>query len=179
MAQEIISLPVGSSILQFQVRFSDRKVSRYDLEEELKATQDSLDQELINQPSKFAWVATLHAVALSYRDEIKQGLEMLSAELDREYRSKAATTQDKMTETSLRSQILVDSRYKQRYDDFLKACTDERVLKVAREAFEQRSQLLIAYAANKRAELNARVSVGAEEVRGIMGTGPGHRRRPS
>lgn len=181
MAQDesgVISLPVGREVLQFQVQFSDRKKVSYDLEKELRWTEDSLNKDLIENPTRFAWMATLHAVALSYRDELKQGLDVFYAELDSQYRIDAQHRGEKTTENSLRALVLMDQRYQQRQEQYMKALSDERILKVGREAFEQRAQMLMTFAANKRAEFDTRIRMGKKDVEEIMGSGPGHRPPP-
>lgn len=142
-----------------------KTVSDFDLQAELEIDPTELDKELIEQPSKFAWVASLHEHAKDMANQLKSELEELKAELDTEVRIKAAEEETKVTEAMVKNLVLQDDRYKFANEAYLAANRLANLLGVGREAFNMRANMLISLSANKRMELDTEISSLADIVK--------------
>lgn len=134
------------------------KVDEFDLQAELDIDPTQLDRELIEQPSKFAWVATLHEYAKDMAQQRKMELEETKAELDTEVRVQATEDEMKVTEAMVRNLVLQDKRYKLANEEYLDANRTAALLGVARESFNMRSNMLISLSANRRMELDTEIT---------------------
>lgn len=110
-----------------------------ELKSKLRIDEHALEEAWRDQPDLFYQVASEQALALSIRDEVKQDLEELEAEVDIELRKDAATSGEKTTETQIQSNKKVDKRVKAMNDKFLEKRHLAERWKVLRDAYEQRS----------------------------------------
>ena len=110
-----------------------------DLKAKLRIDEHALEVAWRDQPDLFYQVANEHALALSIRDESKQDLEELEAEVDMELRRDAATSGEKTTETQIQSNKKTDKRVRAANDSFLEKRYIAEQWKVLRDAYEQRS----------------------------------------
>lgn len=112
------------------------------LEQGLKIDEHALDEALTEQPQLFYNVAKELALAISKRDAAKQNVKLVEAEADAAFRSGAAQSGDKITETAVANAVRADKGVIAAGADLIKY--DERValLSALRDAFTQRSYAL-------------------------------------
>lgn len=112
------------------------------LEQKLQIDEHALDIALREHPDLFYKVASELALAISNRDEAKQNLEELEAEVDGELRRAAATSGEKTTEKEIESNKKIDKRVKAANDHFLAERLNSAKLTALKDAYEQRSYAL-------------------------------------
>ena len=112
------------------------------LEDKLQINQHALDVALREHPDLFYKVASELALAISNRDESKQDLDELEAQVDIELRNAAAVSGDKTTENQILSNKKVDRRVKAANDKFLAERLNTAKWTALKEAYEARSYAL-------------------------------------
>jgi hypothetical protein len=112
------------------------------LEDKLKIDQHSLDTALREHPDLFYKVASELALAISNRDEAKQDVDEVEAEVDMELRKDAATSGAKTTEKEIESNRKVDKNVRAANDRFLAKRYEAAKWTALKEAYEARSYAL-------------------------------------
>ena len=143
------------SVLNFEVALNGKTYDN-DAATALRIDRTNLDEEFANQHTRFAYYATLHEMAKDKAARLKVSLETLYAQLDHEKRMAAKAVQAadpkfKYTESMCENEIKTDQRYQLKQQEMLDANQLAGVLGVAREAFQQRKDMLISLGANARA----------------------------
>jgi len=146
-------------------------VKEYDLGDELAIDPTNLDEELINQPTKYAWAATLAEHAKDFAAQKKMELEELKAELDIEVRTQAAKGETKVTEATVKHMVLQMDSFKEAQQELLAAQKTAQLLTVARDSFSQRANMLISLSANRRVELDGEISALVKKYKGKVSKG--------
>ena len=118
------------------------------LKDGLRIDEHSLDTALRDHPDLFYDVSLALALAISNRDEAKQNLEEIEAEVDIEIRAETARLNEKTTETQITSLKKIDPKVKTANDKFLAEKLNAANLTALKEAYEQKS-----YALSKLVEL--------------------------
>ena len=113
-----------------------------ELEDKLQINQHALDEALREHPDLFYKVASELALAISNRDEAKQNLDELEAEVDIDIRKEAAVSGEKTTETQILSMKKIDKRVKAANDTFLAERMNTGKWTALKEAYESRSYAL-------------------------------------
>lgn len=112
------------------------------LEQKLQIDQHALDIALREHPDLFYKVASELALAISNRDEVKQDLDELEAEVDIELRKIAATALEKSTETQIQSKKKIDKRVIAANDKHMAERLNAAKWTALKEAYEARSYAL-------------------------------------
>ena len=112
------------------------------LEDKLKIDQHALDIALREHPDLFYQVASELALAISNRDEAKQDLDQIEAQVDSELRRAAAISEDKVTEKAIESNKNTDKRVIAANDKFLEERYNAAKWTALKDAYEQRSYAL-------------------------------------
>ena len=112
------------------------------LELKLKIDEHALYIALREHPDLFYQVASELALAISNRDEAKQDLDEVEAEVDMELRKDAATSGEKTTETQIQSNKKLDKRVKAANDVLLEQRYNAAKWTALKEAYESRSYAL-------------------------------------
>jgi hypothetical protein len=112
------------------------------LEAKLRIDEHALDIALREHPDLFYKVATELALAISNRDEAKQDLEEIEAQVDMELRKAAAVSDTKTTEKEIESNKKVDKKVKAANDKFLEERFNAAKWTALKEAYEARSYAL-------------------------------------
>lgn len=112
------------------------------LESKLAIDEHALDVALRDHPDTFYRVAMELALAVSLRDEAKQDLEEVEAEVDMELRKDAATIGAKTTEKEIESNKKVDKNVRAATDRFMEARYNAAKWTALKDAFEQKSYAL-------------------------------------
>lgn len=108
----------------------------------LKINEHALDIALRNHPDLFYDVGLELALAISNRDEAKQDLEEIEAQVDMELRRAAAASGEKTTEKEIESNRKVDKRVIAANDKFFEQKLNAANLSALKEAYEQKSYAL-------------------------------------
>lgn len=135
------------------------KVITYDLSYEVQIDADKLNQALIEQPSKFAYIATVHAAYKGAAEGAKIKLDIASCKMDGLLRQDAVSNGEKVTEAVIAARIKQSKPYTDALKDWEELAGIERQLSVAVESFRQRKDMLIALASNWRAERDMQISI--------------------
>jgi hypothetical protein len=133
----------------------------------LAIDKDELDACLIEQPEIFDHVADAHSLAIADRDATKLDLDEAEAEEGSKIRDRAAQMEEKLTEASVREQLILSSRLRilRRQHLEKKAIVDRWA--ALKESFHQRNYMLRELAPMQTARMfssgNA-VRVGSREA---------------
>lgn len=138
------------------------------LKEGLKINEHSLDTALRDHPDLFYAVSMELALAISNRDEAKQNLEEVEAQVDIEIRSECERLKEKTTEKEIESLKKVDPKVKSANDKFLAEKLNAANLTALKDAYESRSyalsKLVDLYLANYYSQQEDK-KTGAPELR--------------
>jgi hypothetical protein len=135
----------------------------YDLayEDQLKLSEETINEDLKNQPSLFAWYAVLAELADADVNTAKFNLELTESTLDGEIRALG----QKLTETQIGSQVKLKEAYITARGHYLETKRNEGILRSIKEAFSQRMAAVIALASNMRAQADPEIYLKREEYR--------------
>lgn len=100
----------------------------------------ALDDEVVRQPSLFYEVSEAYVEAVAVRDDCKEALASVDAELDSSVRK--ALGDSKATEGNIKSQIQSHKKHKTAFDQYITAKEEADKLQALKEAFQQRSYML-------------------------------------
>ena len=134
------------------------------LEAKLKIDEHALDIALREHPDLFYQVATELALAISNRDEAKQDLDEVEAEVDIELRNAAAISGEKTTETQIQSNKKISKKVKSANDKFLAERLNAAKWTALKEAYESRS-----YALSKLVDLHLANYYSSNEDKKVNG----------
>jgi len=112
------------------------------LEAKLQIDQHALDIALREHPDLFYKVASELALAISNRDEAKQDLDEIEAEIDIKLRNDAAIVGEKTTETQIQSNKKIHPKVKSANDKLLEQKLHTAQWTALKEAYEARSYAL-------------------------------------
>ena len=140
--------------------------------EELESSFETIHENLANQPSHYAYYATMYEIAEDEfaeaervfnetKDNAKIGLEICEAELDAHFRKTLKTyTEPKIKNAIKTSDTYIETRSKLMSEKrdaeiaMLRAKKNAGLLKAIRNSFAQRAPILVAKAANWRAQMD-------------------------
>ncbi len=109
---------------------------------QLSIDKNNLDKMLIEHPVWFGHIAEQLALAVSKRDRIKDEVELVRAQVDKQVRTTAADEAKKITETQVLSAVEIHVEFRSIREQYL----DQRLLTDQwfglKEAFVQRSYML-------------------------------------
>jgi hypothetical protein len=141
-----------------------KPIKEFDLEEELAIDDTNVNKEVMEQPARFAWVASLHEWAKDFSAQMKLELQELQSELDLKIREEAVAQGLKITEALVLNSINGMDEFKQKQRELADAQRKERLLSVARESFVQRKDMLISLCANRRVEMDSEIMTLKEKA---------------
>ncbi len=114
------------------------------IDELLKVNEATLEKELLEHSAKYAWFAVLLAKARKRYDLIKLQLDVLEAELGREYREVLGRA-GKVTERAVEEAILRDRRWQEKREELLKAKEEMEVIAAIVDAMSHKKDMLVSY----------------------------------
>jgi hypothetical protein len=145
--------------LKFTVKL-DKKYP-VDLSTDLDINQGDINQELTDQPALFAWHGVLAELAKHSATQAKNAMEVHGALLDKMIREQA---EKKPSEDQIKSMIRLTPSYKEKEQLYFEAKKNEGILGIAKEAFVQRSSMLISISANLRGESDTDLAINKKAV---------------
>lgn len=183
------------SILEVTVKLPQNSYD-LDLAKDSQIDVNNLNQGFIEQPTIFAWYATLAALAKSKVTRLKREVEKqddyikktLIGALDSKVRKQLEINGEKVTETKVTNAIYADVEYISNIqklnglkDELTDAEENSAILDVARETMIQRKDMLISLGAQVRSDYDNTGDVGlkgeeidTDKVKSIINT----RRKP-
>ena len=141
----------GVPLLSFHL--SGEAVS-YDLVKEVGVDRDNIKDSLLEQPSKFAFIASAHAAYRGAVEAAKTELDQLDSSLYMTFRDQAAVRGEKVTERTLEALIQGNSKRQAALERLNQLKALEARLAVCVEAFRHRKDILISVTSIYRAELD-------------------------
>ena len=141
-------------------------ITEYDInyENELKCDEVTINEDLKNQPSLFAFYAVFAEIAESEVAILKLETEKTEAILDDEYRGKL----EKSTENMLKNAVRRDERYLSLMYQLNTAKKNAGILNAIKEAFHHRKEILIALASNMRAQMDPDIYIKKQEIKATL-----------
>ena len=138
----------------------------YDLQylQELQVAEETINENLKDQPALFAFYAVLEEVAEAEYVEAKLRVEIVEAQLDYEYRK----TSEKVTENLIRNKIRCDDKYLSAVVAMNDAKKNTGILKAIKDSFSHRKEIVIALASNMRAQMDSEIFVKKQEFRNTI-----------
>ena len=150
--------------LPVKIKLGDKEYD-LDYQEELRASEETINEDLIQQPGLFAWYAVLHELAEEEYARSKMALEMAEAELDAHYRKDAADKKEKIMEKQVLSKVMLDDKYILLRDTMITARKNVGTLKAIKEAFAHRKETVIALASNMRAQADPDIFLKKQKIK--------------
>lgn len=155
-----------NSVLNLTV---DTKSGIYDLDlaSDLKINKTDLTESYIDQPAKFAWYAVLAAQARAHADFIKSKIDqkedyvkkVLKGKLDASVRKQLELDGEKITELKVENGISCHPEFISALEelhmlreDYIGVNENASILETAKEALNQRKDMLISLGAHMRAD---------------------------
>lgn len=130
-----------------------------ELRKDVNINPADLDNAMIQHASLYVHYATQTVNARRQYDRIKSAVEILEAQLDDQYRKRAADEGKKTTEALLKNQITADPRYASAQQKLIEAHSIWKLADVAERAMEQRKDLLLEVARDRRKEKEGQARV--------------------
>ena len=113
-----------------------------DLRPRLQLDKHALDDELIQQASMLHSVSEAYEEAMAERDDLKEKLATVDAELDQSIRDDAEEHNEKLTEGTIKAKIQADVEHKKAYFLFASAKLKAGKLQALKDAFKERGYML-------------------------------------
>ena len=117
-----------------------------DMAVDLKVDKSNLSEEMEQQPSLYAWWASLSEHVRNQYNSKRLDLQILEAQLDESYRQEAEDTNVRATEQWLNGKIHRDERWQQLSKEVLDLGYKTKVLESATWSFQQRAEMIKALA---------------------------------
>lgn len=137
------------------------KVHVLDYRKELRCSEETINDDLKDQPSYFAWYAVLSEIAQAELAEAKTTLELAEASLDEQIRTEGKD--GKMTETMVKNRIRLDPTYQAAQDNYSILRKNVGILGAIKESFYHRKDVLISLASNMRVQADPSIYIKKQE----------------
>jgi len=137
------------------------KVHTIDYQKELKCSEETINDDLKDQPSFFAWYAVLSEIAQAEMAEAKTTLELAEASLDEQIRVDGKDA--KLTETMIKNRIRLDPTYQAAQENFATTRKNVGILGAIKESFYHRKDVLISLASNMRVQADPSIYIKKQE----------------
>lgn len=141
----------ADGLLKFQVKLDTSRTYDIDFNRELEVNFMELTEEILNQPSKFAWFSTLYQMARDLERRTKQRLERVAAGLDLELRQ-SPPEDVKLTETTIKNLVTTDPDYQRWLSKYNEIQFQVGVLYEWRQSMADRKEMLVSANVNLRKE---------------------------
>jgi len=136
---------------------------------ELKLAEETINDDLKNQPALYAFYAVLQEAADSELADRKLAMETMEAVLDEHIRAEALTAGTKVTETMIGSKIRLNEDYQASIIALNQAKAQAGKLRAIKEAFVHRKDMLVTLASNMRAQADPEIFIKKEQFRNKQG----------
>lgn len=109
----------------------------------LAIDEDNLDECLMQQAELFDHVGQALVAATALHDQSELDLELLTAELDEQFRSKPSYSKEKVTETSIKQEIRRSPKFQKLQEQLLNQKEERDKLAALSRSYDQRSKMLV------------------------------------
>lgn len=136
---------------------------------DLRINDANLSMELKEQPSKFAYWGAAHAIKLQEYNMAKVSFQekesVLAAELEKIYTAmKKKDSSVRTTDKIIKDAVVRHPERSASYKELIDVGLEEGILSVAKEAFRQRSQMVLELARDRRNDLTTPESVYTRQL---------------
>ena len=136
-------------------------------QDELVFDEETINSDLKDQPSFFAWYAVLHEKANKALSVLKMTLDILNASLASDIRKAAFLgAEKKPTEKYIEEQIMMTESYQEAQIKVFEAQKNLGILRGIKDAFIHRKDMLVTLGANMRVQMDADIYVKRQEIEG-------------
>jgi len=151
---------------------SEEQTVNLDYEDELKLSEEEINNELRDQPSLYAYYAVLGEMAEAALAEAKLQLDTTTASLDGKYREQLASM-GKVTENLVANSVKVDEDYIAAVLRVNVARKNVGLLGAIKEAFRHRKDMLVTLASNMRIQADSTLYIRKPNSENEPEMGPG------
>jgi len=130
-----------------------------ELKRDVTINLSDLDSAMVQHASLYLHYAGLTVKARRQYDRLKNAFEILEAKLDAHYRDSFANEGKKVTEGAIRQALVADIRWSQAQARVIEAGSIWRMCEVAENSFEQRKDMLLEIARDRRKEREGQLRV--------------------
>jgi len=134
-------------------------VDASELKRDVAISPTDLDNDMIKHAALYVHYAEQTVNARRQYDRVKSQVEILEAQLDAHYRNKANDEGKKTTEAQLKSQVTSDPRYAAAQQKLIDAHSIWKLADIAERAMDQRKDMLLEVARDRRKEKEGQVRV--------------------
>jgi hypothetical protein len=130
------------------------RVIHYDLDKFIGFSQDEgkLQQELLEHPAKFAYVASLFASASVRTERQQERVKVKAAELDKKIRMQAVESETRLTEDMIKNMIRTHKEYLALQEEYFTLREQEENLRALKDGMFERLKCMLAWANMFRAQ---------------------------
>lgn len=129
------------------------------LKRDVQINSVDLDNAMMQHASLFVHYATQAVAARKQYDRVKNSFEILEAKLDAEHREKFIGEGKKVTEAQIKAAMTADKRWSQGQALVIDAHSAWKLADIAQSAFDQRKDLLLEVARDRRKEKEGQLRV--------------------
>lgn len=141
-----------SSLMDISIQMDGEKM-KFNLFEELRIDEKTINREIREQPTYYAFLAVLVVKLAKKTMDLEKEMEKTYAELYLDFKKELdPTTNRAYNNDTVEALITEDEGYQKALTKYQKALTDKNILEACSKAFEQRAHLLQSLNANVRKE---------------------------
>lgn len=118
------------------------KLSLNEARRMLLLNKNALDEACMTQADIFYQVGSRHSEEVSLRDELKEAVAAISADIAKSYRDDAAKRGEKITESKLQQLVIAHDDYQRTNKAWLDAKHTADIWSVTKESFLQRASMI-------------------------------------
>jgi len=127
--------------------------------DDLKIDKGNLDEEFMQQPSKYAWWATLSALAKDATLNAELALSVYTAELFEKIKKEMTDGGEKTTNMAIENKCFLDKEWRKRKEECLKRKKRQDILAGVATAFAQRKDMLLSLGPMVRQEMDSDLKI--------------------
>ncbi|MPS48474.1 hypothetical protein [Methylobacillus sp.] len=141
----------------------DQFIDADKLKQDVSVNLADLDNCMVEQPSLYIYYASLTVQARRQHDKWKNAAEILESQLYSHYRTEMSAAGAKVTEAQIQAAVKTDARYSKVYSNIIEAQSIWRMCEAAENAFNQRKDLILELARDRRKENEGKMRVLSAE----------------
>lgn len=132
---------------------------------ELHLAEETINDDLKNQPSLYAFYAVMHEAADAELAERKLTLETVEAIVDEKIRGEFTTSGTKATEALIANKVRLNDEYQAAVISYNEAKAQVGKLRAIRDAFVHRKDMLVTLASNMRVQADPEIFIKKQEFK--------------
>lgn len=142
-----------SAIMEIKISYGG-EVFKFNLSRELRIDERTINRELQEQPSSYAFLSLLHKKLYRKMKDTEQELNKIYARLYSKYLEEGKPEYGRgPTKEALEQRVTKNKDYQKSLTEYLNAEEDAKVLETCVRAFEQRKDIIQTLSANIRKEV--------------------------